>query len=276
MNNKIIDDCSDNTNISIDVGGGTSDIVIRYNEKCLLYSSVKLAGQDLTTDSEKNLPIIEFLFAEITKHEIYKNKGISIDIKGLRNTLRNIFNNKPQSYINSLFKEFKYCSDKTNFLNKIDFFKIIILYLYSSLFYEIGIKLRLRLTKGLIDKNTISKEIKVVFGGNASQLLKWLHNDETWKNEKVYLNLFSKVFSSALGLEKQIASIVLSDKPKQEVVLGLCLVKDSKWMNAEEAKKENVYQIGENIVYGKDNKFYRSDSDIQELLEKMKICDTEN
>jgi len=262
----------DTLKATIDIGGGTSDISIHKANQNILYTSALIGGNDLVGDKEDNSPIYKFL---IKKAEHDRGSNLFFDRKFLEQvefteipTLRIKFN-----YI--IKKELK--DEKLNDLicgDDFNFGRFILLYFYSILFYEIGLKL-LKIDKSLYPE-------KFFFGGNGSRFLKWL-NYGGWHEDNENIKFFNIILKGALGIANgKSFKIILSPEPKTEVAVGACYaVADTTETQNSDTSKYKI--LAENILLSE--KKYRWDDPINSILgestssidfTKMEILDFNN
>ncbi len=227
----------DSLKITCDIGGGTSDISVHIANKNILSSSTLLGGNDLIGESDLDSPLYLFLLNKAKKdsgnnlfiESNFYDKAEYIKIP----TIRLKFN-----YI--IKKEFR--DDKLNSLlsgQDFNFGKFILLYFYSALFFEIGLKLK------KID-NSLYPEV-FFFGGNGAKFLNWLNYGD-WSEESSYVAFFNDIFKIVLGVSNNLSfKIRLSPKPKSEVAIGAChSINDTTLI--ENFEGENSQIVAENII----------------------------
>lgn len=240
--------------ITIDIGGGTSDIVGYMKGTTMFKCSILFGGQDIFNDLVKDNTI---------------NNPIVLTLKNYLLTLAKRDEELGFVYNNSIFDKYKdshslfsYIVSKEEFkkaklhIHETEFYKyfrLLILYFYSALFYFVALNIK-KYFKGMNIENDEFEKICIGIAGNGSKLLKWITRDEDWKefikDNPSYHNITNNIFKSALDNknDKFKISIILSKYPKEEVVRGLLIEdKDSDKISSEEI---NSLFSGENLFFG--------------------------
>ncbi len=209
--------------VSIDIGGGTSDIMIYYDDMPQCITSFGFAGNAIFGDgfngNFNSNGFVSFYLPVIKKILIDNN---SDNDQKVENEL---------SILTSIEEEYKSSSDLINFffslkennnldkhnisidftdkLAKSDHFKIIFLLFYSSIVYHVAEYMKL---KGLVSPRNI------VFSGTGSKTLQII--DSSAKLESV-TSLFEEIFKGVYG-EKEVGSMNVRslDNPKQITCKG--------------------------------------------------------
>ncbi|MFZ4590662.1 MAG: hypothetical protein ACOYN6_06670 [Ignavibacteria bacterium] len=238
--------------ITIDIGGGTADIVGYVNRISMFKSSILLGGQDIFNDIIKDNTINNPFVASLKKH-LLDNRDDSIrfvyakEIFDKYNDSHSLF-----SYIVSKdeFNKVKLDLHNTEFYK---YFRLTILYFYSAILYYVALNIKKYFQEAnkSIDEVT---EIRIGIAGNGSKLLEWICRGKRWeefaKTNSVYKNLFSSMFVETLGINdanknKFTLTIIQSKSPKQEVVKGLII--DHKDVELFGGGKINLL-AGENLI----------------------------
>ncbi|MBL7086065.1 MAG: hypothetical protein ISS28_03030 [Candidatus Cloacimonetes bacterium] len=237
------------TYLTIDIGGGTSDVAIRHKTEDVFYFSTPFGGNDLLGWESKfknsKSILVQFLVDSLSKNldgiieDLDRTYWKSLSDDHLR------FNYLTLIMKNELFKEI--ITEAKN-----DKAKIQIMYFYGALFFELGIQI------SKIDKEKLSEDLEVYIGGNGLRFLYWL--DGEWKDSKyevpsVIKEYFKKMINAGMSKEyfKKI-QITFSNNPKSEVAMGLCYTDEIKT-----TKVKSIYSIsaGENVKYRNNNiKYY--------------------
>lgn len=226
----------DTLKVTVDVGGGTSDISVHKGTKNILYASTLIGGNDLIGQKEEDSPLFHFL---IQKAEQDTGNNLFIESK--------FFDNAEYVQIESIQIKFNYIikkelkSEKLNNLlsgGDFNFGRFILLYFYSIIFYEIGLKLQK--VEGKIYPD------EFFFGGNGSKFLKWL-NFGDWTEHNENIPFFNSILKSAMkSSDDRTFDLKISPKPKSEVAIGSCYaVNDT--TQFEENGFDTYQFIGENI-----------------------------
>ena len=262
----------DTLKITCDIGGGTSDISVHKSNKNILYSSTLLGGNDLIGDDDKDSPIYYFLLNKAKKdagNNLFNESNFYEKVEYIKiPTIRLRFN-----YI--IKKELK--NEKLNSLlsgQDFNFGKFILLYFYSALFYEIGLKLK------KIDSSLYPEDF--FFGGNGSKFLKWLNYGD-WIPDNAYVAFFNNIFKMALGVSNDSTfKIRLSPQPKSEVAIGAChSIKDTTSLehyegNGSQIISENVTLNGKKIKWDQSLKNLLPDKTNQINFTEIEISDLED
>ncbi len=218
--------------ITIDVGGGTSDIVGYMRNDTMFKSSVIYGGQDIFNDIIKN--------NTINNPFVVSLRNYLLNLAQKDNELNFVYDRRIFDKYKDSHSLFSYIVSKDEFkkayldIHNTEFYKyfrLTILYFYSALIYYAALNIK----KYFADKgeniNEIS-EIRIGIGGNGSKLLEWICRGERWdsftKKNPLYMNFFKNIFSEALGMnesgkENFILTIIQSSRPKEEVVRGLLI-----------------------------------------------------
>ena len=243
----------DTLKITVDIGGGTSDISAHKANKNLFYSSTLIGGNDLIGEKNQESPFYQFL---LNKAGNDSGNNLFINSK--------FYESAEYEQIDSMRIKFNYIIKKelreqklNNLVSGEDFNfgRFILLYFYSILFYEIGLKL-LKVDSSFYPETFF-------FGGNGSKFLKWLnHGDWFEKNDNI--PFFNNILKSALNDSSNAPfNILLSSHPKSEVAVGSChSVNDITLL--QDSDNDNSQILAENISLG--GKDFNWDLDLKELL----------
>jgi hypothetical protein len=218
--------------ITIDIGGGTSDIVGYMRNDTMFKSSVIYGGQDIFNDIIKN--------NSINNPFVVSLRNYLLNLAQKDNELNFVYDRRIFDKYKDSHSLFSYIVSKEEFkkayldIHNTEFYKyfrLTILYFYSAIIYYAALNIK----KYFADKgeniNEIS-EIRIGIGGNGSKLLEWICRGERWdsytKKNPLYMNFFKNIFSDALGMnetgkENFVLTIIQSSRPKEEVVRGLLI-----------------------------------------------------
>ncbi len=251
--------------ITIDIGGGTSDIVGYRQNKTMFKNSVLFGGQDIFNDiignNEINNPIVLSL------------KNYVLDKANTDSELSFVYDKTTFLKYKDSHSLFSYIVSRSEFNNvKIGihetefykYFRLLILYFFSGIFYFTALNLK----KYLFENNNSESNfnnIGIGIGGNGSRLLKWISRDEDWgtftKKNPIYSTFINNIFKAALEIESDKFSIELklSQSPKEEVVRGL-LIEDND-ADLTSGNATNQLLTGENLTFNSNriDKFSQSD-----------------
>lgn len=224
---------SDKPVVSIDIGGGTTDISIYQGKNAILLSSIRYAGNSIFGDAYGNSPknngfIIKY-FGEFKKlidsNELYNiasaldqinQKQKSEDINTFLFSLENNKNIKEKNIPISF-------SDK---LKKDDDLKIVFIAFYSSIIYHLAKMMFYR--KLEIPRN-------IIFSGTGSKMLFISDKNEKFnKLQEITKIIFKKVYSN---LDKISLDIVQVPNPKEITCIG------GLYLNAEIEGIDNVKAV---------------------------------
>ena len=229
--------------VAIDIGGGTTDIAIWWNDSLQSQTSLLLAG-DFIAKYAKNVPMFRIKLSDYT---------IQVSDE--------IFCKYPRAIINKLLAS-EYGDNITNKITTVDTHiaeikraRTIIFTIASGIFYYIGLLIR-----HLTSQNLKIDGCDFFLAGNGSKLLKWVLGDDY----KPLLEIFKGSIGPDISLEDKNINIKLSQHYKEEVARGLL------WDGYAPAvsDKEPVMIIGEK-GYKDENKELSWDFDILSDIKKL-------
>lgn len=241
--------------ITIDVGGGTSDIVGYMRNDTMFKSSVIYGGQDIFNDIIKN--------NTINNPFVVSLRNYLLNLAQKDNELNFVYDKRIFDKYKDSHSLFSYIVSKDEFkkayldIHNTEFYKyfrLTILYFYSALIYYAALNIKRYFAEKRENIDEIS-EIRIGIGGNGSKLLEWICRGENWdsytRKNPLYMNFFKAIFANALGLsdiskDKFILTLIQSSRPKEEVVRGL-LIQDK---DAEKISSKAVNSLftGENLA----------------------------
>ncbi|PNW28030.1 hypothetical protein [Formosa algae] len=203
--------------VSIDIGGGTTDVMIYFDDKPQLITSFKFAGNTLFGDGF-NGNINSNGFVQKYKGEI-EHILTQNNLKEELKILEKIVNEYKSStdLINFFFslQENKNVTDKhldqTDFAKKLadnDDFKIIFLLFYSAIIYHIAELMKL---KG------IKQPRNIVFSGTGSKTLRILDSS---KKLQTITPLFESIIDKVFKVDDSKLEIKVSKNPKEVTCKG--------------------------------------------------------
>ncbi|HEU4560719.1 MAG TPA: hypothetical protein VFS20_22895 [Longimicrobium sp.] len=207
--------------VTVDVGGGTSDIACYAKGRALFRDSILFGGQELTgssqTEGEKRVfnPFVQKLISYADAHGFNQSQVLARY-------------NSSHSKFSYLVKTEWFARHHSDIAAQAWFeqFQCAVFYFYATLLYYVGLRLR-------TEKLTPDQHPNIVFfGGNGSRFLDWLvaFSDWTSAQKGQYLRAFSAILHAGLAptAEKAAAEpprldVRASASPKHEVAVGLLL-----------------------------------------------------
>lgn len=205
-----------NNIVTIDIGGGTSDVVIANHGEIQYITSFRFAADSVFGDlNEKNEAQQNGIVRQF-KDKIVRQLTAN-NLKGIKKILENLEKENNSANIASLFFSLKSNKDLTDKHINIDFYrelqldttqKITFLLFYSAIIYHVALMMK---AKGLDMPRHIG------FSGNGSRVVKILTEDTQ------LLQVFTKkIFAKIYGQDypKDGLTIVLMDNPKEATSIG--------------------------------------------------------
>ena len=198
--------------VTIDIGGGTTDVYVVENDKpqmliSILFASNSIFGDGFNWDSDSNgfVSLYAEQFADILN---------SCGLQGLESTLRQIERHKNSSDIIAfLFSLFGNKSvngnDSLNFLLKLSQnkkMKYVFIAFYGAILYFIAKSMK---NKGL------KRPLTLAFSGNGSKTLRILSANNNTIGEFAKL-----IFDGVYGLQGNKLDIIFEDEPKKATCKG--------------------------------------------------------
>jgi len=234
--------------VTVDVGGGTSDIACYAKGRALFRDSILFGGQDLTgsgqTEGEKRVfnPFVQKLIGYADAH-------------GFNQTQVLARYNSSHSKFSYLVQTDWFARHHSDIAAQAWFeqFQCAIFYFYSTLLYYVGLRLR-------AEKLTSEQYPNIVFfGGNGARFLDWLVAFSDWSSAQKgqYLRAFSEILHTGLapGTRGEALATRLdvraSASPKHEVAVGLLL--DPAGLRVEQSHTGAA--LGEVVVVGEGRAF---------------------
>lgn len=207
--------------VTVDVGGGTSDIACYAKGRALFRDSILFGGQDLTgsgqTEGEKRVfnPFVQKLIGYAEAHGFNQSQVLTRY-------------NSSHSKFSYLVKTEWFARHHSDIAAQQWFeqFQCAIFYFYSTLLYYVGLRLR-------AERLTPDQHPNIVFfGGNGSRFLDWLVAFSDWSTaqKETCLRAFSAILHAGLAPNEGTAmslaprlDVRASASPKHEVAVGLLL-----------------------------------------------------
>ena len=186
--------------IVADIGGGSSDVSVWHDRKICMLNSSLWAGRDLVGYNDDQTFYSVLL-------DTLKRKFSNIADSFTRR-------DDPRTHLNYILYSL---SDDTlgKFASTDQFFKVnfLIIYFFSSLFYEIGLQNR------RFSKNVTS--VDICLAGNGSRFACW--SGAMLSINTIEAEMYKAVFRISMGLEDATSiNIRASQDKKWEVAVGLC------------------------------------------------------
>ncbi len=227
--------------VFVDIGSSTSDISVWQGDKLLWQVSLLYAGRDILLDYlYKNQTILDDLGLSLTPSKHFYAQIDAI----LRKDGEQIFSN----LLGKDLKELK---------------RHLALGL-SGLFYYIGLGINCLRQRNIYEKSEMPH---FYFGGNGSQMFRWLINGQEWEKSdlaELFEPLFETVFTKALGENLNgFFKLEMSNLPKREAAFGLVCDIDLE----EKGKCEDVF-AGEKYIENK------TEHEWSEVLDDERLTDS--
>jgi len=206
--------------VGIDIGGGTTDVVVFKNGIPLKLSSFKFAGNALFGDGFKGNASSENRM--LKKYTAHFNKLFeSNKLDQLQKTLKNISESGSEdinAFLFSIHKNQKETKGQLFSYNELlsndKEFKVLTLYFYSAIIYHIA---------SIMNLNDIDPPKDIFFSGTASKILNIVTSD-TKLLEDLSKIIFNKVYEHDKGSK---LIITQPENPKELTSKGGLTIKDS-------------------------------------------------
>jgi len=231
--------------VSIDIGGGTSDVAVYKDENPILFSSFRFAGDAIFGDNfRRNINLNGFVKKHFQKLELVLEANNETSLKNILNGIKE--RNNSNDVINALFslennKQLKDKKIAISFLNALKEdteLKIIFLLFYVSQIYHIAQLLKVK---------KIDIPQSFIFSGTASKLLSIIDSSTSHSTLKKLVNI---VFKHVYELtESPDISIELPESPKELASKGGIYFNSG---SAIELKQIKEVLLSENILSAKD------------------------
>ena len=211
-----------NNIVTIDIGGGTSDIVIANHGEVQHITSFRFAANsifgDVSDNNEAQQNGIIRQFKEKIINQLRSNK-----LQGILKILDNLERENNSANIASLFFSLKDNKDLKDNKIDIDFYrelqldttqKITFLIFYCAIIYHLA---------QIMKAKKLEMPRHIGFSGNGSKTIKILTEDQNLL-ETLTKKIFEKIYGSQYPHDG--LSIVLMDNPKEATSMGAIMVKD--------------------------------------------------
>ncbi|MBK8809277.1 MAG: hypothetical protein IPN69_00895 [Acidobacteria bacterium] len=192
--------------VFIDIGGSTSDISIWQEDSLRLQLSLRYAGRDI---------FLNYLWGHLDVFDVFK-----IDTTDLRNLRENrekfwsqadsVLRNNSNRIFHDLPAHFED--------DRLEPLKQYLTVGMAGLFYYLGLNI-----KHLMNRNRYAPDMPhIYFGGNGSQMFRWLCSGASITNSHPLVKLFEKVFQAAVSSSlRGTFNLTMSERLKHESAYGL-------------------------------------------------------
>lgn len=242
-----------NPHVFVDIGGGSTDISLWRENRLLLQTSIKLAGNDIIGRYSKKQEFLRLILEScITDNELV-NKLLRLSNSINPSTLINVILANSE-YLGRLGKNLPTIRGDKEIKNV----NTIIYIFLSGILYYIGLLLAYKYKK---DNIKPLQEITIWLAGKGSKMVDWLSGNI--QSLGVFVSEpFKSIFSSEFSSEEVEVKIEASKEPKSEVALGLT----SDYQINGDIRHLNI--LGENIEEFNWNKELESEND--EIISELK------
>lgn len=245
--------------VSIDLGGGTTDVVIYENNKSNFLTSFRFAGNTIFGDNfGRNFSINGFVnkyykrFIELLQNNNcneeknalmqIKENGNSVDI------INALFRLQTNRKLTSQNKHFNFIDD----LKRDNEFKIIFLVFYGAIIYHIAKTMK---------KTGLKSPSDITFSGTASKLITIL---DASKNTTSFSKLINQIFS--IFYDDNNVNVILPSNPKELTCKGGLYMDTNNLVDPDQIKTiftgEKIFSKDSNIFYSEiDESFILSTHD---------------
>lgn len=234
--------------VSIDIGGGTSDIAVYQNDSPILFSSYRFAGDAIFGDNYKrNININGFVKKYFSKIQSILESNKEASLKNILGGIK--ARNNSNDIINAFFslENNKQLKDKNILINFLDQLKgdtelkIIFLLFYTSQIYHVA---------QLLKSKNIAIPHTFIFSGTASKLLAVVDSSNNQKSlQKIISLVLNQVFDSS---ETYSIKLELPDNPKELASKGSLYFKSNTDVELRDIKE---VLISDNVLFEKEKGF---------------------
>jgi len=255
-----------NNIVTVDIGGGTSDIVIANHGEIQYITSFRFAANsifgDISDNNESQQNGIIRQFKEKIINQLKTNK-----LKGILKILDNLERENNSSNIASLFFSLKDNKDLKDNNIDIDFYrelqldttqKITFLIFYCAIIYHLA---------QIMKAKKLEMPRHIGFSGNGSKTVKILTEDSKLL-ETLTKKIFEKIYDSKYPSDG--LSIVLMENPKEATSMGSVMMKQKD--DFQEINKKKIILTGTDAnTFATDEMTYKAiKNDINGNVEKVK------
>ncbi len=224
--------------VSIDIGGGTTDIMIYADGEPKLISSFRFAGNAIFGDgfngNINSNGFVKKYYAEFK--EILSQNDLKVELEILEKLFND--NQNSQDLINFFFSLNENKNIKEKQLKNLNFslklaedsdFKIIFLLFYAAIVYHIAELMKIK---------KIESPRNIVFSGTGSKTLQILDQDTT--NHSSLKKLFEAIFNNVYNETDSKITIKAAENPKEVTCKGGFYMKDLNNLNHTDLVEVNV------------------------------------
>jgi hypothetical protein len=241
--------------VSIDIGGGTTDVVVFTENTPSMFTSFKFAGNAIFGDDyNRNINLNGFI-NKYSKQDKYSKK-----YNNSENTINYYFSRKNNFDLKTTSLNIDFLEDLKSDMD----LKIVFVIFYEAIIYHIA---------NLMKSKELTTPERLLFSGTASQLLKIIGHS---KNSQELLYLTNLIFKKVFTNEDKIKEIILSSNPKEVSAKGGTKI-DQIDIKPEDIKAVSI--AGDNILMPDEGNIFYIDSNdhINSTLESYgKFLDSVN
>ncbi|MDB4912402.1 MAG: hypothetical protein JWM95_46 [Gemmatimonadetes bacterium] len=219
--------------LTCDVGGGTTDVTAYALGNAVFRSSMLFGGRDLIGHSDDERSIFRHIYRWAREN-------------GLRRSTDSVIERYPSDHARfSYLVRLPWFEEQKGNLAAEPWFADVqacILYFYSSILYNIGLRLR------TVNDTGIAPPDMIFFGGNGASYLNWLTQFNPWNSSRLapaYTEVLRSALERGFGKSVQSVKIQTSGQPKMEVVLGLLIDGNDDRVT----EVDSTSPVGESIVF---------------------------
>jgi hypothetical protein len=211
--------------LTVDLGGGTTDIAGYANLHGQFRNSILLGGRDLvgTPPSDEGRRMVNAFYRSV---EGWALERMGRDSKQMLTDVTVALHEYPTSHgkFGYLVRHPWFAEHRSELLEEPWFrsAQACIVYLFGAIFFHLGVLVRADRDAG----GRYEPPARVIFGGNGAQFLDWLTGFRPFAGSRpgqdFFGPLFRDIFEASLGSDlPSRLDVSVSEAPKQEVALGL-------------------------------------------------------
>ena len=174
--------------LTIDIGGGTTDVCFADNTSVLFTSSFRLAG-DVFWSNYANIRNNNQMINKLKENfiENYKQDGTTVYIK---DTISNMLSSQNKNVSELLFLDLDSNRNAFNIIgSQPDKFNFLVLYFLGSIFYTTA-----KIIKDI--KPELDKNLTYCFTGNGSKIIDFIKNNKDANIKKIFEVILKGLFSN--------------------------------------------------------------------------------
>lgn len=255
-----------NNIVTIDIGGGTSDVVIANHGQIQHITSFRFAADSIFGDLSENHEGTQNGIIRQFKEKICAQLDAN-NLKGIKKILENLERENNSANIASLFFSLKVNKDLTDKNINIDFFrelqldttqKITFLIFYCAEIYHVA---------KLMKAKDLEMPRHIGFSGNGSRVIKILTEDKTLLEsltKKIFAKIYGKEYPSD-GL-----TVVLMDNPKEATSMGAVMTDPKTDYTAVNSKKVILLGTDSTTFANAELSYQDLSTDLSNIVNKVK------